>query len=99
MVRLDFTIENISVPQFNYNSLDTSLQTSDGRRWEYDSDAYTTEMRRQTSLPEINTGDILRVTEGYIIPSGSKPVKFFYEHPSYGVSDFSFVLEDSIPDG
>lgn len=94
IVRVEFTIENIAVSPFIYSPSRTSIQTDDGGRWDYDFGAYNEEMHRQAFLPEINTGDLVRMTEGYIIPQGTKPVKFFYEHPSYGVPDFSFLLSN-----
>ena len=73
--------------------MNTSIQTSDGRRYEYDFDAYTEEMRRQPSLPTLNTGDVLRLTEGYVIPAGSTVIKFFFEHPDRQYPDFSFFTD------
>jgi hypothetical protein len=89
-VHVDFTIQNLAVSPFVYNPLNTSLQTEDGRRWNYASAAYTSDMRLQPILPQIETGDLIRVTEGYIIPRGPRPVKFFYS--SYGGGNFSFAL-------
>ena len=93
IVRADFTIENLSYEPFTFNILDTEIQTSDGRRYTYDFDAYTEEMHRQPMLPRINTGDTHRETIGYLIPAGSTVTKFFYDHPSYYLSDFSFFID------
>ena len=79
--------------RFTFNTLNTSIQTSDGRRYEYDFDAYTEEMRRQPNLPTVNTGEVLRVTVGYVIPAGSTVTKFFFEHPNWRYPDFSFFTD------
>ena len=93
IVRIDFTIENTGYVEFTYNPLDTSIQTYDGMRYTYDSDAYTEEMSSQVWLPSIYHGGVLRRSEGYMIPTGSRVSKFFYEHPDRDYPDFIFYVD------